>query len=139
MNMCVKTLTAKRFLQRYHLLETEREAIEMDLCGLQGQKYEQTVKSTSRKNMDTRWNKKLTKLDVIEKQMDEIESCIDQVQDARSRTILRCKYLWGMNLDKTSTKMFYSYTHVKGHLHPLALRQFYDVLVKRGHVKEQSV
>lgn len=137
--MCYKTEASKSFLKRFYPLEAEYKAIKETLDGLQGMKYEQRSKSTSRKNVDTRLNGKLDKLDVIQRQMDEIEACIDEVEDDRSRTILRCKYTLHENLYKVSERMFYSYDHTKAALHPKALRQFYDVLVKRGHVKEQSV
>ena len=74
--------------------------------------------------------KYLAKLDVILNEEKEIETVIDKLKDSRERTIMRYRYISGLEWEEVCVKSHYSWqwTHK---LHKSALEKIYKEEIKR--------
>ena len=66
--------------------------------------------------------KYLAKLDVILNEEKEIETVIDNLEDSRQRTIMRYRYISGLEWEEVCVKSHYSWKHTH-RLHSEALRK----------------
>ena len=69
--------------------------------------------------------KYLAKLDVILNEEKEIETVIDKLKDSRERTIMRYRYISGLEWEEVCVKSHYSWKHTH-RLHSSALQKMLD-------------
>ena len=69
--------------------------------------------------------KYLAKLDVILNEEKEIETVIDELKDSRERTIMRYRYISGLEWEEVCVKAHYSWKHTH-RLHSDALNKILD-------------
>lgn len=73
--------------------------------------------------------KYLAKLDVILNEEKDIERVIDNLEDSRQRTIMRYRYISGLEWEEVCVRAHYSWKHTH-RLHSDALNKILDINIK---------
>ena len=71
----------------------------------------------------------LAKLDIILNEEKDIEQVIDSLKDSRERTIMRYRYISGLEWEEVCVKSHYSWKHTH-RLHSDALKKILDATIK---------